>query len=93
MNLRATVRYRNAQAHFELIRECERIYCADLLQYEGAAEYTPPATIVLLRGLRYWWGSAADKDLVNALGEHIDSLSESALFFTESNTTGVPDKT
>lgn len=81
MNYSISIYYRNAYAHFELLREAKRIYTAELLRYDGIVENTPPKNILLLRGLRSWWGSAQDKELVKALGEHISSLSENHLFF------------
>lgn len=85
MNYRISIYYRNAYAHFELIREANRIYTAELIHYDGCVEDSPPKIILLLRGIRVWWGSAEDKELVKVLGDYISSLSESKNFFTESN--------
>lgn len=86
MELKTVVYYRNAYAHFVITREHKGVYCADLVEYDGLEANTPPSCVILVRGERKWWGSAADDDLVYALSEAITSLPESDLFYQERNT-------
>lgn len=86
MELKTVVYYRNAYAHFMITREHKGVYCADLVEYDGLEANAPPACIILVRGERKWWGSAADNELVYAISEAITSLPESDLFYKEHNT-------
>jgi hypothetical protein len=85
MELKTVVYYRNAYAHFTVTREHKGVYCADLVAWDGPADQTPPACIILIRGERKWWGSASDPDLIKALSDAILSLPESGLFYRERN--------
>lgn len=86
MELKTVVYYRNAYAHFVITREHKGVYCADLLEYDGLEDNAPPSCVILVRGERKWWGSAADDELVYALSEAITALPESDLFYKEHNT-------
>lgn len=86
MELKTVVYYRNAYAHFVITREHKGVYCADLVEYDGLEADAPPNCVILVRGARKWWGSAADENLVYALSEAITSLPQSDLFYRERNT-------
>ena len=79
------VYYRNAYAHYTVTREHKGVYCADLVEWDGPAEHTPPSCVILIRGERKWWGSAADEELTHALSDAIISLPQSDLFYRERN--------
>ena len=85
MELKAAIYYRNAYAHYKVIREQKRIYFAELVHYDGQEGDTPPANILLVRGIRQWWGSTDNAELVRELGNYISTLSESMLFFNRGN--------
>lgn len=85
MELKTAIYYRNAYAHFSITRENTRVYCTELLIYDGDPQHRPPETILLLRGQHRWWGSAEDAELVRLLGDFIDTLADNNQFFTETN--------
>lgn len=83
MEVKAAIYYRNAYAHYRITREYKRVYHADLVFYDGDGTQTPPKSILMLRGIKTWWGSADDRELIKNLGEVITSLSESDQYFTD----------
>jgi hypothetical protein len=85
MELKTVVYYRNAYAHFVITREYKGVYCAELVEYDGPAGNAPPSCVILVRGARKWWGSAADDELVYVLADAIMALPQSDLFFPEQN--------
>jgi hypothetical protein len=85
MELKTVVYYRNAYAHYTVTREYKGVYCADLVMWDGLAEQSPPSCVILIRGERKWWGSAADEELIHALSDAIITLPESDLFYQEHN--------
>lgn len=70
-----TVPFRNASAHYSVLKEAEGIYLAVLQHYEGELEESPPLRIVLIKGIRNWTGSFVHPEFINALGRAIEAAS------------------
>ena len=79
MKVKAKVNYKNAVAHYDIVKEKDGIYAAMLEDYEGSVHNLPPANITLTRGIRHWIGSMNDEVLTNDLGEVIDIYLQSGI--------------
>jgi hypothetical protein len=77
MHLDITVPYRNARAHYSVLKESEGIYLAILQQYEGDKEEAPPLRIVLLKSIRNWTGSFEHPEFVKLIGKAIEEATTS----------------
>jgi hypothetical protein len=73
MNLNVSVRFRNALAYFSLHREADGVFFAELAGYEGEPIDAPPATILLIRGVRRWTGSFDNPEVLDELGRAIEA--------------------
>lgn len=74
MNLNVSVRFRNALAHYTILREANGVFLAQLEGYEGAPADAPPVSILLIRSLRRWTGSFDNEGVLEALGQAIESV-------------------
>lgn len=72
MDLKASVKYGNGNALFELYRDSPGLYHADLVHFDGDKKLSPPKKITMVRGIRQWTGSFEDVDLLNQLGKVIE---------------------
>jgi hypothetical protein len=73
MELRAVVEFEGGLAHYNVYPETNGIYQARLLQYDGSSDRTPPKEVILVRGYRQWSGSYDRQDLLNEIGNVIES--------------------
>lgn len=72
MEVKAVVRYRGKQAHYAISPENEGIYYARLLKFEGQGVPTPPANLILVRGMCHWVGSSKEQYVVDELGKALE---------------------
>ena len=77
MHFNIVVLFQNALAHYSVIREAEGIYLAILERYEGDIAQSPPARIVLIKGMRRWTGSFEHPELLNKIGRAIEATLKS----------------
>ena len=68
------VRLGEALVHYTVSRETKDIYQARLVRYEGCPTEEPPRDLILVKGYRRWTGSVDRPELLNEMGQVIDSL-------------------
>ena len=73
MEMKAVVPFGEGMAHYLVSPESSGIYQARLVEFEGTAERMPPDEVILVKGYRQWSGSYERQDLLNSLGEAIES--------------------
>ena len=73
MEMKAVVPFGEGMAHYLVSPESSGIYQARLVDFEGTAERMPPDEVILVKGYRQWSGSYERQDLLNSLGEAIES--------------------
>jgi hypothetical protein len=73
MEMKAVVPFGEGMAHYLVSPESSGIYQARLVDFEGTAERKPPDEVILVKGYRQWSGSYERQDLLNSLGEAIES--------------------
>ena len=78
----ASVLFRNALAHYTISQEEEGVFLAQLIDYEGKPDYAPPVQILLTRGIRRWIGSFDNQEVLDALGQAIDTADRDMLSFS-----------
>lgn len=83
MELNAVVPFEDGVAYYTISPERNGIYQARLLRYEGQSDKRPPAEVILVRGYRQWSGSYERQDLLNEIGNVIESKNLSGDAFTE----------
>ena len=72
MEVKAVVWYAGKLAHYVITPENSGVYYARLLTFEEQSGPTPPANLILVRGMRHWVGSANEPYLVDELGKVIE---------------------
>lgn len=94
MKLEAIVKLGDGAAHYLISREGRGCYKAELVNYSGETYNNVPNELILLRGYRNWTGSTSNQQLLNELGEAIDSVVSGApIFRKDSEPERNPDKT
>ena len=74
MQLKAVVQYEGGWAHYDVSPESHGIYQARLLRFEGSTDRPPPPEeLILVRGYRQWSGSYERQELLNEIGNFIES--------------------
>lgn len=73
MELTVPVPYEGALAYYDILQESEGIFLAILDTYEGELSLSPPARIVLIRGVRRWTGSFTHQPVLDELGRAIEA--------------------
>ena len=82
MMLEAVVSYGEHFARYHLFSESEGVYQAELVTFYGSPDAAPPEQVLLVRGVRKWIGHPVIPELLNELGQAI----ESSLFNREKST-------
>ncbi|HEU0110058.1 MAG TPA: hypothetical protein VFQ73_04235 [Flavisolibacter sp.] len=93
MELKAIVQFEGGLAHYNVLPETNGIYQARLLQYDGNSEKAPPSEVILVRGYRQWSGSYERQDLLNDIGNVIESRSRNGNPGEVNTRPVTPDKT
>jgi hypothetical protein len=75
----AIVRRGEAYIHYKVFPEADGIFQAQLIRYEGCPTEEPPMELTLVKSFRRWTGSVNDSELLNGLGEVIDSINSGRL--------------
>lgn len=81
MKLEAIVKLGDGAAHYLISKEGRGCFRAELVHYAGRTDNQPPREVVLVRSFRTWKGSTSNQQLLNELGEAIDSLVTGAPIF------------
>jgi hypothetical protein len=75
MEMKAVVPFGEGMAHYIVSPESSGIYQARLVEFVGTADRMPPEEVILVKGYRQWSGSYDRQDLLNSLGDAIESRS------------------
>lgn len=81
MEVKATIAYKGAAAHYSIREDTKGIYSATLIDYNGSDSNMPPLQLIITRGVRHWIGSIDDEVLTNDLGEAIEINLQSGVLF------------
>ena len=73
MKTDVTVKVANGLATYRIQMDRPGIYSARLQSFEGKPQYKPAESITLVRGVRSWTGSSDDSELLNALGQFVET--------------------
>ena len=73
MLLEAVVSYGEHFALYHLSLEREGVYHAELVKFYGSPQAAPPQQVLLVKGVRKWIGNPGIPELLNDLGQAIDS--------------------
>lgn len=71
--MKAVVPFDEGIAYYVVSPESSGIYQAKLVDYQGNTVNKPPSEVILVKGYRQWSGSFERQDLLNSLGEAIES--------------------
>lgn len=84
MELRTIMYVNGGEACYSLASDGRGMFQAMLLHYNGDPNGMPPQCITLVRGLRKWTGSSDNEQVLQYLGEVIDSAIQEAPIFRDS---------
>lgn len=73
MLLEAVVSFGEHFALYHLSSECEGVYQAELVKFYGSPDTAPPQLVLLVKGVRKWIGHPGIPELLNDLGQAIES--------------------
>lgn len=73
MVLEAVVSFGEHFALYHLTSEREGVYQAELVKFYGSPEVAPPRQVLLVKGVRKWIGHPGIPELLNDLGQAIES--------------------